>query len=102
MMAKLESLWINHRTLTIIIGLVLLPITLAIVGMKIYMLLNVKGAAKSLENAQKKDDVLSAEQEALVAAANEAIRDADEAAKRISNRAKEETVDLDWHTKRKD
>lgn len=101
MLEKLEKLWETQKTICIIIGVILLPITLLILGTKLYMMYNEFAAKKSLEGAQKKDDKLAAEQGALVKASDSAVAKADEAAERIEDRKNDE-VDLDWHTKRKD
>lgn len=101
MLEKLEKLWQTQKTICIILGVILLPITLLIFGGKLYMIYNEFMAKKSLDETQKKDDELAAEQDTLVKASDNAVVNADEAAKRIENRKNEE-VDLDWHTKRKD
>lgn len=101
MLEKLEKLWQTQKTICIIIGVILLPITLLIFGTKLYMMFNEFMAKKSLEGAQKKDNKLAAEEEALKKASSAAVAKADEAANRIEDRKNDE-VDLDWHTKRKD
>lgn len=95
-------MWQNHRTVTIVLGVILLPITLAIVGLKLYMLFNAKAAENSLKDAEKKDQKLAAEEDALKKQANQAVAEADKAAQRIENRHADDDVDMDWHTKRKD
>ena len=101
-MEFLENLWKNHRTMAVILGVVLLPITLAIIGLKIYMALNLAGAKKSLDKAEATDVKLAGEEDALKKQANQAIAEADKAAQRIDNRHADDAVDMDWHTKRKD
>ena len=101
-MEFLENMWKNHRTATIVIGVLLLPITLAILGIKIYMALNLAGAKKSIENAQKKDDQLSAQEDALKKQADAAQREADKAAQRVEDRHNDGGVDMDWNKKRND
>lgn len=101
MTEKLMKLWETQKTMCIILGILLLPITLAIIGYKVYSWWNGFAAKKSLDEAQKKDDKLAAEEDSLKKAADSFTSKADEAAKRIEDR-KEEEVDLDWHTKRKD
>lgn len=101
MLEKLEKLWATQKTVCIILGLILLPITLLILGTKLYMMYNEYMAKSSLDKAQKEDNKLAAEEDALKQASNQALSEANEAASRIEDRKKEE-VDLDWHTKRKD
>jgi hypothetical protein len=101
-MEFLEKMWTNHRTATIIVGVLLLPITLAIIGLKIYMALNMKAAENSLKDAQKTDDKLAAKEDELKKQADAAVAAADKAAQRIENRHEDGAVDMDWHTKRKD
>ena len=98
----LSKMYEEHKTLTIILGLLLLPITLAIVGIKLYMTFNANAAAKSIENAQKKDDTLAAQEDALKKQADASVAEADKAAQRIEDRHAEGAADLDWETKRKD
>ncbi len=101
-MEFLEKMWANHRTATIVIGVLLLPITLAILGIKIYMALNLAGAKKSIEEAQKTDNRLAAEEDALKKAADKTLSEADKAAARIDNRHEDGGVDMDWNKKRDD
>lgn len=99
---KLLNLWNNHRTVAVILGLLLLPLTLLMLGLKVYMLLNEKAAENSLKDAQKKDDKLSAEESELKKKADEAMAEANKAAQRVVNRHEEDAVDLDWNKKRND
>jgi uncharacterized protein YoxC len=101
-MEKLTDLWNNHRTFVIIVGLILLPITIAILVIKFYMTSNVKAAEASLNTAQKTDDGLKAQEDGLKKEADQAVNEADKAAQRIEDRHNEGAVDLDWNTKRKD
>lgn len=101
-MSFIDNMWTNHRTATIVLGVILFPIAIAIIGLKIYMAMNMAAADKSIKEAQKKDDVLSAEEDALKAQAGQALNEADKAAQRIENRHEEDSTDLDWQNKRKD
>ena len=100
MLEKLEKLWQTQKTICIILAIVLLPITVFILGIRLYMIYNEFAAKKSLEGAQKKDDDLAAEEDSLKKASDSAVVEADKAAERVEKR-KDEEVDLDWHTKRK-
>ena len=64
-MAFLDKMWNEHRTLTIIVGLVLLPLTLLLIGLKIYMAMQVNAAHKEVEKAIDTDKKLEAEENAL-------------------------------------
>lgn len=101
-MSFLDNMWQNHRTLTIVLGLVLLPITLLLIGLKLYMAFQVNQAHKEVQEAKDKDKKLEAEEDALKKAADASLAEADKAAQRIENRHEEGAVDMDWHTKRKD
>jgi hypothetical protein len=101
-MEKLEKLWQTQKTICIILGIILLPITLLIIGTKLYMMYNEFAAKKSLEGAQKKDDKLAAEEDALKKASDGALKEADKAAQRIEDRHADDAVDLDWNKKRND
>lgn len=101
-MSFLEKMWTNHRTITIIIGVILFPIAIAILVLKFMSSSNVAAAEKSIKEAQKTDDKLAAEEDALKAQAAAALNDADKAAQRRENRAEEDSTDLDWASKRKD
>ena len=98
-MEKLAKLWETQKTICIILGIILLPITLMIIGTKLYMIYNEFMAKKSLEGAQKKDDTLSAQEDALKKAADSTMSEADKAAKRIEDRKNEE-IDMDWNKKK--
>lgn len=99
-MSFLENLWEKNKALCIIVGLILFPITILLLGNKIMSAINMAGAKKSLENAQKKDDKLAAEEDALKQQANQSLDVANKAAQRIEDRKDEGLEDLDWHKKR--
>lgn len=99
---RLLNLWNTQRIICVLLGMLLLPITLLILGIKIYILLNERGAKNSLSDTQKKDDVLSKEADELKEKANQALSEANKAAQRIENRHSENVVDLDWNKKRND
>ena len=98
----LQNLWTNHRIIAIILAVVLLPITLGILGLKLYEMFNNTSAKKSLESAQNSDNKLAQKEDELKKQANASVAEADKAAQRIEDRHTNEEVDLDWHTKRKD
>lgn len=101
-MSFIDDMWANHRTATIVVGVILFPVALAIIGLKIYMAMNLAGAEKSIKEAQKKDDVLSAQEDALKQQAAGTLAEADKAAQRIEDRHEDNATDLDWQNKRKD
>ena len=101
-MSFLEKMWTNHRTLTIILGVILFPIAIAVLVLKFMSSNNVAQAEKSIKEAQKTDDKLAAEEDVLKAQAAQSLADADKAAQRRENRAEEGSSDLDWQNKRKD
>lgn len=100
-MAFLDKMWNEHRTLTIIVGLVLLPLTLLLIGLKIYMAMQVNAAHKEVEKAIDTDKKLEAEENALKKQADDSLKVADQAAQRIEDR-KDSGTDLDWNKKRND
>ncbi len=101
-MSFIDNMWQNHRTATIIIGVVLFPIAIAIIGLKLYMMFQVNAAHKEMEKAKEQDKKLSAEEDALKKAADTSLAEADKAAQRRENRAEEGAVDMDWNKKRND
>lgn len=101
-MSFLDNMWKNHRTATIIIGVILFPIAILLIGLKLYMAFQVNQAHKEVQDAKDKDKKLGAEEDALKKAADASLADADKAAQRIENRHEEGAVDLDWQNKRKD
>lgn len=100
-MSFLDRMWQNHRTTTIIIGVILFPIAIAVIGLKIYMAMQVKGAHKDMEKAKEKDAVLAQQQNDLQKQADASLSNANQAAQRREDRANE-SVDLDWNKKRDD
>lgn len=102
MLEKIEKLWETQKTICIILGIILLPITILIIGTKLYMAYNEYAAKKSLDDTQSKDDKLAAEEDELKKQANDALKEADKAAQRIENRHNDGGVDLDWNKKRDD
>lgn len=100
-MSFLEKMWQDHRTATIVVGLILFPITIAIIGLKLYMGYQVNAAHKEVKQAQEKDNKLAAEENSFKQQANDHLAEADKAAQRIEDR-KDELPDLDWQNKRKD
>jgi len=101
-MSFIDNMWANHRTATIVLGVILFPIAIAIIGLKIYMTMNMAAADKSIKEAQKADDGLKAQEDALKAQAGAALVDADKAAQRREDRKEDGAVDMDWQNKRKD
>ena len=100
-MEFLNKLWTEHRTLAIILGLVLLPLTLLLIGIKLYMAFQVNAAHKEVEKAKSEDKKLEAEEDALKKQADDSMKVADQAAQRIEDR-KDSGTDLDWNKKRDD
>jgi uncharacterized protein YoxC len=101
-MSFIEEMYEKHKVLTIIACVLLFPIVIALFVLKIMSSANVAGAEKSLKTAQKTDDQLSAQEDALKDQAAQSLADADKAAQRRNNRAEDNATDLDWQNKRKD
>lgn len=101
-MSFIERMWQNHRTATIVIGVILFPIAIAIIALKLYMMFQVNAAHKEMDNAKKEDKKLLAEEDALKQAADVSLAEADKAAQRIENRHQEGAVDMNWNKKRED
>jgi uncharacterized protein YoxC len=101
-MSFLEKMWKEQRVLTIIVGVILFPIAIALLVLKFMSSSNVAAAEKSIKEAQKTDDKLAAEEDALKAEAASSLAVADKAADRREQRAEESFQDLDWQNKRKD
>jgi uncharacterized protein YoxC len=101
-MEFLEKMWATQKTVCIILGVLLFPIAIAIIGFKIYMSSNLDAAKKSLDKAQEKDNTLASQEDALKKQADNAVAEADKAAQRIEDRHADGAVDMDWQNKRKD
>lgn len=101
-MSFLDDMWENHRTVTIVLGVILFPIAIAIIGLKIYMSMQVNAAHKEVENAKAQDKVLSAQENELKKQADSAMNDANKAAQKVEDRHADDAVDMDWQNKRKD
>jgi len=100
-METLEKFYAEHKTMAIILGVILFPLALLVIGLKIYMSMQVAGAHKDVADAIEKDKKFEAQENQLKQEAAQHMAEADTAAQRIEDRKTEEP-DMDWQTKRKD